>query len=217
MIFSAGTTFIFSSWICKADDNGKLQSHFMEIPMLQAPPAISTTALDQLAKKFSHLSIFDLTQTREASMNQDSHLDTSDLSGLETPSEVHVEEPSRLPLGLKNLASIYQDTICYLMQLEQAISLMGLQKGLVLSITPEGGIVHWSDARPNTSPSDPSCLVGMVELLPYQDGSTLPADDDHGSMEILDSAMTAKSETHLAPRHSREVFMAGYPPQIPMP
>jgi hypothetical protein len=94
---------------------------------------------------------------------------------------------------------------------------MGLQKGLVLSITLEGGIVHWPGARPSTSPSDPSCLVGMVELLPYQDSSTLLADDDHGFTEILDSAMTTKSETHSAPRHSREIFMAGYPPQIHMP
>jgi hypothetical protein len=118
MIFLAGTTFIFGSWIYKVDDNSKPQSHLMEIPALQAPLAISTTVLDQLAEKFSHLSISDLTWTREASMNQDTHLDMSDLSGLETPSEFHVEEPSRLPLGLKNSASIYQDTISYLMQLE---------------------------------------------------------------------------------------------------
>ena len=58
---------------------------------------------------------------------------------------------------------------------------MGAQRGLVLSITPEGGIVQWSGARPDTSLIDPSHLVGMVELLPYQDGVTLLADNnDHG-------------------------------------
>ena len=58
----------------------------------------------------------------------------------------------------------------------------------------------------------------MVELLPYQDGRTLPADNnDHGSTEILDIATTTESGTHSATRHSREVFMAGQPPQIPMP
>ena len=57
----------------------------------------------------------------------------------------------------------------------------------------------------------------MVELLPYQDGSTLPADIDHGSTEILHSATTTESGTHSTPRHSREVFMAGQPPHIPMP
>jgi hypothetical protein len=58
----------------------------------------------------------------------------------------------------------------------------------------------------------------MVELLPYQDGRTLLADDnDHGSTEILDDTMTVESRTHSATRHSREVFMARQPSQIPMP
>jgi len=58
----------------------------------------------------------------------------------------------------------------------------------------------------------------MVELLPYEDGSTLPADyNDHDSIEILDIAMTIESRTHSAMRHSREVFIAGQPPQIPIP
>jgi hypothetical protein len=146
MIFSARTTFIFGSWICKADNNGKLQSRLMKIPTLQAPLAISMTALDQLAKKFSHLSISNPIRTWEASKNQDSHLDTSKLSELEIPSEVQAEEPSRFPLGLKNTASIYQYTINYLMQSEQEIPLTGAQNGLVLSITPEGGIIHWPGA-----------------------------------------------------------------------
>ena len=58
----------------------------------------------------------------------------------------------------------------------------------------------------------------MVELLPYQDGRTLPADhNDHGSIEILDIAIIVESRTHLAMRHSREVFMVGQPPHILMP
>ena len=89
---------------------------------------------------------------------------------------------------------------------------------MVLSITPEGGIVHWPGAQPDTSSIDPSHLVGMVELLPYQDGRTLPTDNnDHGSTEILDSTMTTESRTHSATRHFKEVFMAGQPPLIPMP
>jgi hypothetical protein len=179
MIFSAGTTFIFGSWICEADDNGKFQSRLMEISKPQASPDISTTMLDQLAEKFSHLSVSDSTRTREVIINQDSYLDAS---RLEIPSEVQDEDLFRFPLELKNSTSIYQDTISYIMQSEQEIPLMGAQKGLVLSITPEGGIVHWPGARPDTSSTDPSCLVGMIELLPYQDGRTLPADNnDHGS------------------------------------
>ena len=137
----------------------------------------------------------------------------SPLSGLEIPSEVQREDPIHFSLGPKNLASIYQDTISYLMQYEQEIPLTGAQRGLVLFITPKGGIVHWLGARPDTSLTDPSRLVGMVELLPYQDGKTLLADNnDHSSIEILDNATTAESRTHSTTRYSREVFMAGQPP-----
>ena len=53
----------------------------------------------------------------------------------------------------------------------------------------------------------------MVELLPYQDGNTLPVDNnDHDSTEILDIVMTIESRTHSAMKHSREVFMARQPP-----
>jgi hypothetical protein len=31
MIFSSGSTFVFRSWICIADDNGRLQSQLTEI------------------------------------------------------------------------------------------------------------------------------------------------------------------------------------------
>lgn len=57
----------------------------------------------------------------------------------------------------------------------------------------------------------------MVKLLPYLDGGTLTTDDNHHSIEILKSVMTVESGTHSAPRHSREVFMVGHPPHIPMP
>jgi hypothetical protein len=56
----------------------------------------------------------------------------------------------------------------------------------------------------------------MVELVHYQDGGTLPTDDDHGSTEVLDSVMTAESGNYSAPRHFKEVFMAGHPLEIPM-
>ena len=58
----------------------------------------------------------------------------------------------------------------------------------------------------------------MVELLPYIEDRTLPVDNnDHGSIEILDITLTRESKTHSAIRHSREVFIDGQPPQIPMP
>jgi hypothetical protein len=36
-------------------------------------------------------------------------------------------------------------------------------------------------------------------------------------MEVLGSTATVESRTHSTPRNSREVFMAGHPPHIPMP
>ena len=32
MIFPTGSTFIFGSWICEADNNGKLQGHLLKDP-----------------------------------------------------------------------------------------------------------------------------------------------------------------------------------------
>jgi hypothetical protein len=60
MIFRAGSTFVFGSWICTADDCGQLQGRLVEIPALQASPVVLTTTLDHIIEKFSSLSIFDL-------------------------------------------------------------------------------------------------------------------------------------------------------------
>jgi hypothetical protein len=105
MIFSTGTTFIFGSWICEADDNDKLQCHLMEISAPQASTNVSTTTLDQLAEEFSHLSIFDPTRTREVITQQDSHLN---MSRLEVPSEVQAGDLLQFPLVLNNSSSIFK-------------------------------------------------------------------------------------------------------------
>jgi hypothetical protein len=82
----------------------------------QASPNILTITLDQLVEKLSHLLISDLTQTREVIINQDSYSDTF---GVEIPSKIQDKDLVHFPLGLKNLASIYQDVIGYTMQSEQ--------------------------------------------------------------------------------------------------
>jgi len=102
------------------------------------------------------------------------------------------------------------------MQSNREIPLLGAQQGLVLSITSEGCIVHWPGTKPLNDSSDPSRLVGMVELMPYQDGSTLPMEDT-GSTEILTNTEMAESGTNSVLSHTREVFMLRQPPQIPMP
>jgi hypothetical protein len=40
MMFSAGSIFIFGSWVCLADDSGKLQGHLVEISADQATSAV---------------------------------------------------------------------------------------------------------------------------------------------------------------------------------
>jgi hypothetical protein len=77
---------------------------------------------------------------------QDSHLDTINLFELETLSNVYIKDLSHLPLKLRNSTSIFEKSIQHVLQSEQEISLVGSQKGLVLSITSEGGIVHWPGA-----------------------------------------------------------------------
>jgi hypothetical protein len=46
----------------------------------------------------------------------------------------------------------------------------------------------------------------MTEILPYQDGDSLPY-DDRGSTKILESSGTAESAANRVSRHAQEVFM----------
>jgi hypothetical protein len=46
----------------------------------------------------------------------------------------------------------------------------------------------------------------MAEILPYQDGDSLPG-DDHSSTAILESSSTTKSATNRVSMHTRKVFM----------
>ena len=62
MIFSTGSTFIFGSWICEADDNGKLQSRLLEDSDHPEVHSISATTTDQLTRRFAQLAMFDSTQ-----------------------------------------------------------------------------------------------------------------------------------------------------------
>jgi hypothetical protein len=53
MIFLAGSTLVFGSWICMADDDDKLQSRLTEIPVPQHALVVPTIKMDQLTEKFS--------------------------------------------------------------------------------------------------------------------------------------------------------------------
>ena len=62
MIFSTGSTIIFGSWICEADDNDKLQGRLLEDSDHHEDLAISATTTDQIAGKLTRLVMSDPTQ-----------------------------------------------------------------------------------------------------------------------------------------------------------
>ena len=62
MIFSMGSEFIFSSWICEPYDDGKLQSHLLEDSDDHEDLSILATTADQLAERFVLLVVSDPTQ-----------------------------------------------------------------------------------------------------------------------------------------------------------
>ena len=98
--------------------------------------------LDQLIEKFSQLLISDPTQISGVAPLHDSNSDMPALSNLKSLLGSIIEHPGCFPLGLRNPASAYQELIQDLFRLAQEIPLTGAQKGLVLSITPQGYIVH---------------------------------------------------------------------------
>jgi hypothetical protein len=62
MTFSMGSTFIFGSWICEVDNNGKLQGCLLEDSARHEDLAISTSTTDQLAERFTRLAMSDPSQ-----------------------------------------------------------------------------------------------------------------------------------------------------------
>ena len=99
MIFSTGSTFIFGSWICEADDNDKLQSRLLEDSNHHEDYSISVTTTDQITGRFAQLMMSDSTQV--------SQLCASD-SNSGSASEIE-SYPSSFLVGLKNTALTYQD------------------------------------------------------------------------------------------------------------
>jgi hypothetical protein len=57
MIFSTGSTFIFRSWICDADDKGKLQEHLLEDQENQKDLTLSARSTKELTGRLSRLAI----------------------------------------------------------------------------------------------------------------------------------------------------------------
>jgi hypothetical protein len=55
MIFSTGSSFTFGSWICEADDEGKLQGRLLEDRKDQKDLTVSARSTEELVGRFSRL------------------------------------------------------------------------------------------------------------------------------------------------------------------
>jgi hypothetical protein len=106
MIFSPGSTFIFRSWICEADDDSKVQRHLLEDSARHEDLTISMTTIDQLIERFMRLVMSDPTQ-----ISQPTDFDSSSGSTFEmgSYSGSFCDGPSSFPLGLHNMASVHQE------------------------------------------------------------------------------------------------------------
>lgn len=95
------------------DNYGTLPGHFMEIQENQAPPAQSEDVLEYLVERIGNFSVSDPTRTWKQLNQFESYLDsaTSALLGL--------------PFGLRNLDSIYQESIMGTTYKNQQIPLSG--------------------------------------------------------------------------------------------
>jgi len=112
MIFPTGSIFIFGSWICEADDCGKLQGHLLEDSDHHEDLAISATMANQITRKLARLVMSDPTRISRPTVFH---------AGLQNASSTYQEfnsesihssfknSPSSFPIGLRNAASTYQE------------------------------------------------------------------------------------------------------------
>jgi hypothetical protein len=97
MIFPAGSTFIFGSWICEVDGDGKLQGRLLKNS--------GATTVERLTKKISQLTISDPTRISRM-IDSDSKSDSA--SGLEFHPSSLYDGPSPFLFGLHDMAASYQ-------------------------------------------------------------------------------------------------------------
>jgi hypothetical protein len=127
----------------------------METSADQAPLAPQQDTLEDLAEKFGEFFISSPTRAWKHLKQFESYLDmTRFFEPASKPSDNHGPSLARLPLGLRNTASVYQTMVSRLMlstlimeEEQEEIPLMGAQLDLVLTATSQGNIVHWLGTR----------------------------------------------------------------------
>jgi hypothetical protein len=225
MTFSTRSTFIFGSWICEVDDEGKLQGRLLEDQEDLEDLALSMRSTKELARRLSCLTMSKSTPISPTiEFNSDSRTEptskanpSSFLMGLQNIASIHqkissslLQNPSRklgpIPIGLNNMAKSYQDLLPEVAGPVRRIRLIGAQEGLILTMTSQDCLVHWSGPIPRSGNAQ---LVNEIAVLPYQKGSMLY--DTNASTEDINNSSKADIEAIRA----REVFMVRQSPLIP--
>jgi hypothetical protein len=96
MIFPTGSIFIFGSWICEADGEGNLLGCLIEARKAREEITLSMGSVEDLAERFSGLTVFESTQApTTTSLDLVSRSDSS--SGSNSGS--FGDKPSSFPIG----------------------------------------------------------------------------------------------------------------------
>jgi hypothetical protein len=110
--------------------------------------------------------------------------------------------PNPFPFGLHNTVASYQALLQDLASLVRRIPLTGAQEGLILTVTSQDYIVHWSGS---ISEDGSTGLVDTMIVLPYQEGDSIH--DAEVFTEILDNSDSIEAGMNDGAIHTREVFM----------
>jgi hypothetical protein len=170
MIFPMGSIFIFGSWVYEADNEGNLQGHLVEAQEAHEEFTLSMGLAEDLAKRFSDLTVSE--STRALMTTRLDLVSGSDSSSRSNPGSFR-DKPSSFPIGFQNAASTLQEINSNLFQgsskklgrlpteldnvartyqdlLRKAagpvrrLRLTGAQEDLILTVTSQGCLVHWS-------------------------------------------------------------------------
>jgi hypothetical protein len=113
MIFPTGSIFIFGLWICEAASEGNLQERLVEARKAHEEITLPTGLAEDLAERFSGLTVFESTQA-PTTTNLDL-VSGSDSSSGSNPGSFR-DDPSPFPIELRNAASTLQEINSNLLQ-----------------------------------------------------------------------------------------------------
>jgi hypothetical protein len=83
MIFSMGSTFIFGSWICEADDKGELQGCLLEDQENLQDFTLSMRSIEELTRELSCLAMSESIQVSlMIKFNSDSRMESASKTNL---------------------------------------------------------------------------------------------------------------------------------------